>query len=154
LIRRYEPADEIAVADLWHRAGVAEYTYLPTWQTFSVQEARRVFRDVIAARCEIWIHTSAGAEGETVSGYLALDGDYLDRLYVDPGHQRRGVGRALLAHAKRLRPTELRLHTHQANQRARSFYEKSGFAIVGFGISPAPESAPDVEYRWRPESPA
>ncbi|MEZ5553182.1 MAG: GNAT family N-acetyltransferase [Pseudomonadales bacterium] len=153
MIRRYEPADQIAVADLWHRAGVAEYTYLPTWQAFSVQEARRVFRDVIAARCEIWIYVSAGAGCGTVSGYLALDGDYLDRLYVDPGHQRRGVGSALLAHAKRLCPTGIRLHTHQANHRARAFYERNGFVVAGFGISPAPESAPDVAYLWRPESP-
>lgn len=153
MIRRYESTDESAVAALWHRAGVAEYTYLPTWQTFSAQKAHRVFRDLIAARCEIWVQSSSGARGETLSGYLALDGDYLDRLYVDPGHQGAGIGSALLAQAMRLRPTGLRLHTHQANHRARGFYEKRGFVIVGFGVSPPPESAPDVEYRWCPGSP-
>jgi hypothetical protein len=29
-------------------------------------------------------------------------------------------------------------------------YEKHGFKAVKFGLSPPPESAPDVEYRWRP----
>lgn len=151
MIRRYEPIDETALAALWHRAGIAEYTYLPTWQAFSVQEAHRVFRDLIAARCEIWVHITTGAAGAAVSGYLALDGDCLDRLYVDPGYQGAGIGSALLAHAKQLRPTGLTLHTHQANHRARGFYEKRGFVVVGYGISPAPESAPDVEYRWAPQ---
>jgi hypothetical protein len=33
---------------------------------------------------------------------------------------------------------------------ARSFYEKQGFVAVYSGVSPPPESEPDVEYRWRP----
>ena len=121
----------IAVADVWHRAGIAEYRYLPTWQAFPQIEARRVFRDVIAPRCEIWVAVDAGV----VVGYMALDGSYLDRLYVDPAHQRRGFGLALLNQAMRHRPAGLELHTHQANQRARAFYEGHGFKAVRFGIS-------------------
>ena len=41
--------------------------------------------------------------------------------------QRRGVGDAMLAHAKRLRPTGLRLWAFQRNAPARSFYEARGF---------------------------
>jgi ribosomal protein S18 acetylase RimI-like enzyme len=40
----------------------------------------------------------------------------------------------------------MRLFTFQRNKAARSFYEKFGFRPVAFGISPAPESEPDVEY--------
>jgi hypothetical protein len=29
-------------------------------------------------------------------------------------------------------------------------YEGQGFVAVKYGLSPAPESAPDVEYHWRP----
>ena len=105
-----------------------------------------MFRDVIVPRCDIWVAVEAGV----VVGYMALDGSYLDRLYVDPAQQRRGFGLALLNHAMRSRPSGLELHTHQANQRARAFYERHGFKIVRFGVSAPPESAPDVEYRWRP----
>jgi len=35
---------------------------------------------------------------------------------------------------------------------ARAFYEKQGFVAVRFGQSLPPESAPDVEYRWRPSN--
>jgi len=56
----------------------------------------------------------------------------------------------LIHHAKKLFPYGLELHTHQKNIAACRFYEKHGFVAVRFGISPPPESEPDVEYHWRP----
>jgi len=83
--------------------------------------------------------------------FLALKGSYVDRLYVDPAEQRKGWGRDLIEHAKALHPDGLELHTHQENHGARAFYESQGFVAVKYGLSPAPELAPDVEYHWRPE---
>ena len=31
------------------------------------------------------------------------------------------------------------------------FYERRGFVATRFGVSPAPESEPDVQYEWKPE---
>jgi ribosomal protein S18 acetylase RimI-like enzyme len=145
-IRRFEARDAIPVADLWHRAGRATYTYLPSWQAFERDHARAVFRDVIASSCEIWVGET---DGEAVA-YLALNGSYVDRLYVDPPMHGQGWGARLLDHAKRLHPAGLTLHTHRENHRARAFYERHGFVVTGFGVSPPPESAPDVAYRWAP----
>jgi ribosomal protein S18 acetylase RimI-like enzyme len=145
-IRPYREGDEAAVAGVWHRAGIAAYTYLPTWQAFSIEEACRVFAEVTRPRCAIWV----GTLDERVVAYLAMNGSYLDRLYVDPPEWRRGWGTRLVDLAKLLSPTGLELHTHQQNHAARALYERHGFAPVRFGTSPAPESAPDVEYHWRP----
>ena len=145
-IRSYGPGDEIEVANIWFRSGQATYTFLPTWQAFTYEDARVVFRDQIVAKCDIWV-----AEGNTeLAAYLALDGSYVDRLYVDPGKQRQGWGTQLIEHAKLLSPGGLELHTHQENTGARLFYEAHGFEAVRFGVSPPPEYAPDVEYHWRP----
>jgi ribosomal protein S18 acetylase RimI-like enzyme len=73
----------------------------------------------------------------------------MDRLYVDPAYHRQGIGSALLAKARQLLPKHIWLYTHVANKMARSFYEKHGFVAEKFGISPEPESEPDVEYHWR-----
>ncbi len=143
-LRPYRSADEAVVADVWHRSGRAAYPFLPTWQAFEADEARKVFRDVIVPGREIWVAT----DGERIVGYLALDGPYVDRLYVDPPDQRRGWGARLLVHAKSRHPLGLSLHTHQENHAARAFYELHGFVAVRFGLSPPPESAPDVEYHW------
>jgi ribosomal protein S18 acetylase RimI-like enzyme len=145
-IRPFHADDEGAVVGVWHRSGQAAYTYLPTWQAFTLDEAATVFRDVIRAHCRLWV----GTLDEHVVAYLALKGDYLDRLYVDPGQWHQGWGARLVVFAKHLSPSGLRLHTHQENRAARRLYETHGFTAVRFGVSPPPESAPDVEYRWTP----
>ena len=145
-IRPYLPLDELAVVGVWHRAGRAAYAFLPTWQDFTPEQALVVFRQVIAPQCALWV----GTQGKRVVAYLALKRSYVDRLYVDPTEQRQGWGRRLIEHAKALHPNGLELHTHQANLGARALYEREGFVAVRFGLSPAPELAPDVEYHWGP----
>lgn len=146
-IRPYQSADEARVAAIWHRAGLDEYSYLPAFLALTSEVARKVFREVIVPDAELRVAWDV----DRPVGFIALKGSYIDRLYVDPGAQRRGCGARLLAWAREQSPQGLELHTHQQNTRARAFYEKHGFGAVAFGVSPAPERVPDVEYQWRPE---
>ena len=72
------------------------------------------------------------------AGYVALslsDGPtVVEQLFVAPGHERRGVGRSLLAYAEgyaiaRHAPA-LRVVVERDNEPARSFYRRSGFVPV------------------------
>jgi len=148
LVRPFEASDESAVVGVWYRAGRAAYTFLPTWQTFTVENAEAVFRDVIRPKCDIWV----GTLHQTVVAYLAMKGSYIDRMYVDPIEWHKGWGARLVALAKELSPSGLELHTHQENHAACALYEKHGFVAVRYGQSPPPERAPDVEYHWRPSN--
>ncbi len=148
MIREFESKDTISTAQVWYRSGKDEYEYLPMFQALDEEGALEVFKAIIVRNCEICVHE---AEHE-ICGFLAMKDSYIDRLYVDPAHQRAGVGTALLRHAMKLSPGGLQLHTHQQNHRARKFYEKFGFVAVKFGISPPPESVPDVEYHWHDPS--
>ncbi|MEM6702418.1 MAG: GNAT family N-acetyltransferase [Acidobacteriota bacterium] len=146
-VRRFEPADANATAQVWLRAGLDEYSYLPEFQELDRISVLPVFQELIADPCRIWVYEAAGS----VCGFVSIrGGSTVDRLYVDPAWQRRGAGSALLEHAKRLSPGGLELHTHQQNLRALAFYEKAGFVPVRWGISPPPECVPDVELHWRP----
>ena len=102
--------------------------------------------NIIRAKCVIWV----GTLNEQIVAYLAMNGSYIDRLYVDPSAWRQGWGTRFIHLAKQLSPHGLELHTHQENTAARALYERHGFRAAKFGISPPPESAPDVEYHWRP----
>jgi len=145
-IRQYQEGDEAQVVGVWHRSGRARYTFLPTWQQFSLEMARNVFGEVIRPNCQIWV----GVRGDRIVAYLAMNGSQIARMYVDPNEWRKGWGTRLLELAKKLSPEGLELYTHQQNASARAFYEEHGFIAVKFGISPPPERAPDVEYHWRP----
>jgi GNAT superfamily N-acetyltransferase len=131
---------------VWLRSGTAVYSFLPAWPALTGEKAHWVFRHIIQARCAIWI----GTVDERIVAYLAMNGSYIDRLYVDPSEWRKGWGARLIDFAKQRSPQGLELHTHQENHGARSLYEAHGFTVVKFGLSPPPELVPDVEYHWRP----
>ena len=144
MIRAFVEADLESTSKVWLRSGRDEYHYLPEFQKLDEVKALDVFNRVIQANCQIWVYGT----GKEIRGFMAMDKDLIDRLYVDPAYQRSGVGSLFINYAKELRPDGLILKTHQQNKRARAFYEKRGFRSVGFGVSPPPESMPDVEYRW------
>ena len=141
-----QEAEADAVAEVWHSAGREAYTFIDTWKRYSLEQARKGFRESIAAQCDVWVAEIDGV----IVGYMALNGSYLDRLYVSPSRQREGIGTSLLRQAMKLSPSGLELHTHQKNAHACAFYRKNQFVAVAHGVSPPPESEPDVEFHWRP----
>ena len=145
-IREFDVDDEEQVVAVWYRAGIAAYTFLPTWQALTLEKAQWVFANIIRPKNKIWV----GTVNERIVAYLAMNGSYIDRLYVDPLEWRKDWGTRFIDFAKQLSPNGLELHTHVENYPARALYERHGFKAVRFGVSPPPESAPDVESHWRP----
>ena len=90
---------------------------------------------------------------QLVVGFIALEGDHLDHLYIAPAYQGRGIGDTLLAMAKEVRPDGLMLWTFQRNARARQFYEARGFVAAELTDgSRNEEREPDALYRWLPSA--
>jgi ribosomal protein S18 acetylase RimI-like enzyme len=145
-IRRFRPHELEVVVALWERAREDAQPWLEARMAWGRESNLRHFRDVVAREHEVWL----AVEGDAIVGLLALGDGVVDQLHVDPPHQGRGVGTALLDLAKRRHPDGLALFTHQRNARARAFYESRGFRAVAFGTSPPPECEPDVRYAWRP----
>ena len=145
-LRLLRDCETEATARMWHDSQHAAYSWFTEDQRHPFAEALVFFRDSICRRCEVWIALA----DDRIVGVLALEGDLLDHLFIAPGLWERGIGSALLAHAKALRPGGLRLVTLQRNERARRFYEERGFVSTKFGTSPPPENEPDVYYDWVP----
>lgn len=142
---REDSSEVEALARLWHETKRVAYPYLPLEQSRTLSEDLEFFRARLLPACpEVWV---AALEG-SLCGFLALEGDWLDRLYVHPSQQGRGVGSALWEQVLALRPEGFELYTHVENSQARAFYEARGCEAVAFGVSPPPESMPDVRYRW------
>jgi GNAT superfamily N-acetyltransferase len=100
---------------------------------------------VVTTQRELWL---AEEDGELVA-ILVLDGPAIDQLYVAAGREGRGVGAALVEHAKRLHPGGLGLWAFQSNAGALRFYERHGFRVIectdGSGNM---ERSPDSRLAW------
>lgn len=132
--RRCRLSSEIQIvprveADLPQLFGLAKVTFasMPGWSDERVLEVLK--HDVIFVARE---------KGQP-AGYVALRRDeggviVVEQLFVAPGHERRGIGHQLLAHAEGYaiaeRARSLRIVVEDANQQAQSFYRRSGFVPI------------------------
>ncbi|HLI80582.1 MAG TPA: GNAT family N-acetyltransferase [Candidatus Binataceae bacterium] len=148
-IRAAREEDAIAIAQAHVDARRVAMPWLPVIHTF--EETVRFFGDfVIPHQIVLVAETEDG-----VMGFIAIEGAYVEHLYVAPTHQGIGIGDALLSRAMEIRPDGLMLWTFEGNHRARAFYEKRGFVAVEFTDgSRNEEQTPDVRYQLKPRRPA
>lgn len=144
-IREYRPEDFDAVTILWRISREKSLPELERVKGHFFYEDLNYFREHILNENKIWV---VEMDIRPVA-FMAMMDEFIDRLYVHPDHQNCGIGKALLDHARKLSPEHLWLYTLQINMNACAFYEKNGFIAEKYGISPPPESEPDVEYHWR-----
>jgi ribosomal protein S18 acetylase RimI-like enzyme len=145
LIRDYRSEEFDALTILWR---ISREKSLPEFQRTKghfFYEDQDYFRDHVLKEDRVFV---AEMDGKPVA-FMAMQGEFIDHLYVHPAYQNRGVGKALLDYARQLSPEHIWLYTLQINTNARAFYEKNGFHAEKFGMSPPPENEPDVEYHWR-----
>ena len=123
-----------------------EMEYLPKVP----DEAAEPIAARIAEHDEVWVAEKDGR----LLGFIGIEhstnlgAPVLEKLYVEPAEQNRGVGAALLEKAKELSPDELYLWVFQQNP-ARRLYERSGFVLVKLTDGAENmEREPDALYRW------
>ena len=143
--RRATAADAAEVATVYIASRRGAAAWLPTVGTDD--EIRGFVVDKMVPERETWVAEDKGR----IVAVLVVKDDMVDQFYVAPGEQRRGIGDAMLAHAKHLRPAGLRLWAFQRNAPARRFYEARGFIAIQFtdGATNMEREA-DVLYRWTP----
>ena len=145
-LARATARDAAPLAEVWLRSRKASIPANPP-PVHSDAEVRAFFAEIAVPSMEAWVADDGG-----VVGLLVLKDDFVNQLHVDPDHQRRGVGTALVELAKRERPSGLQLWTFQSNEVARRLYERHGFVAVEETDGDNVEGAPDVRYAWRPSS--
>ena len=84
----------------------------------------------IAAGVAFWGYESGGGLIGTMGIQALEEVDLIRHAYVLPGSQGHGVGRALLAHLRRLTPRRMLVGTWAAADWAIRFYQRNGFELV------------------------
>ena len=123
-IRQSVPADRDVLLDVWLRSVRATHHFLTE---ADIQSLLPLVRDVALVELELWVLCSDSGD---VVGFLGLSGARVEALFLAPEFRRRGGGRALLDHARRLRGT-LAVDVNEQNPEAVQFYQACGFVVVG-----------------------
>jgi ribosomal protein S18 acetylase RimI-like enzyme len=124
ILRPYDPARDLEPClALWRRASEAGHPFL---DAATLDADGEIVRAHYMPAAEI---TVAEAAGRPV-GFIALLGQTVGGLFVDPAHHGRGAGRALVLDAAG-RKGALDVEVYEANAGARAFYRALGFVETG-----------------------
>ena len=139
LLRPAIASDAAAIAKVI-RASLNAFAWMPVLHT--PDEDLLFIRDIVLPAQQVAVAES----GERIVGFIAINGDWIDQLYLDPAWTDRRIGSRLLAEAT-VDMSHVKLHCFQANTGARRFYERHGFRAEAFGDgSTNEEGLPDILY--------
>jgi ribosomal protein S18 acetylase RimI-like enzyme len=127
VVRRADPSELDACADLYDRVVRATFTWL------DLADQRLKFLKE-AEEEEVFVAFDDGRLVGLAAFYRPET--YLHSLYVDPSAHGRGAGTALLDHVRSLTDTPLSLKVQALNAAARRFYDRQGFVEIEEGQDP------------------
>jgi len=123
-IRAGTSADVPRALAIWRAAVDATHGFLSAEDR---REIDRMVAEEFLPHAQLWLVEDA--EGRA-AGFLVMDGDMIDALFVDPLLHGRRYGTALLDHAVTLAPRATVEASEQASN-ALPFYEARGFVRTG-----------------------
>ena len=122
-IRPALASDRDALVDIWLASVRATHRFLAEGE---IQALLPIVRGVVLEVLEVWVLEA----GDRPIGFMGLADDSLEALFISPGWIRRGGGRRLLEHARRLKG-RLKVDVNEQNPEAVAFYIANGFEVVG-----------------------
>lgn len=128
MIRLMQEDDIEDVLQIWLLASEAAHSFVGC--SFWAEKLGEM-RDVYLPQTENWV---CEEENEVV-GFLSLNGNRVEAIFVHPEKQGKGVGTALMRHAKSLKG-DLELNVYAENESSVAFYQKEGFQIAEEGVEP------------------
>ncbi len=122
------------------RAALGSFDWMPVIHTPA--EDLAFIRDIVLPRQRVTVAEA----GNDIVGFIAVSGEWVEQLYLDPAWTGKGIGSRLLMDAT-ASLSAVTLHCFQANNGARRFYERHGFRAESFGDGTANEEGlPDILY--------
>ncbi len=140
MIRTARPADLEHVAALWLNTNRSAHRFIPA----AYWEGNFLLVKELLGQAEVYVWEDGGC----ILGFIGLNGEHIEGIFVDSQSQGQGIGKHLLDFAKG-RKQRLTLNVYQKNARAIRFYQREGFVLSAAGQDPDTGEA-DYEMLWEP----
>lgn len=120
LIRVLEEKDVDTVAKIWLETNIKAHDFIASnyWK-----EHYEIIKDMFL-QAEVYVYEIE----KEIMGFIGLDKEYIEGIFVLDQYQKRGIGKALLNHVK-AKKEHLSLNVYQKNLNAIQFYQREDFCI-------------------------
>jgi putative acetyltransferase len=120
-LRQYQATDLNDVLNSWHKANGLAHPFLA--EDF-ISNERHNIEHLYLPNADTWVLEY----NDKVVGFIALIGNEIGGLFVDPLFHKKGFGKALMVKAKSLHKS-LELDVFEQNAFAKAFYARQGFVL-------------------------
>lgn len=122
MIRKMEEKDIQDVLQIWLETNIRAHNFIEKeYWTGNYEMVKQILPEA-----EVYVYEDE--KNGQIAGFIGINNQYVEGLFVKESAQSRGIGKQLLDHAKS-RKTELRLGVYQKNVRAVRFYLRENFLI-------------------------
>lgn len=128
VIRKYTDADLSGVLSSWENASKLAHPFLS--EEF-LEGERYNIPNVYLPNTETWVSEVDGV----VAGFIALMGNEVGAIFLDPRHHGQGIGRALMDTAREIHES-LEVEVFAENTIGREFYDRYGFELMEESVHP------------------
>lgn len=120
MIRVLEEKDVDTVAKMWLETNIKAHDFIASnyWK-----EHYEIIKDMFL-QAEVYVYEIE----KEIMGFIGLDKEYIEGIFVLDQYQKRGIGKALLNHVK-AKKEHLSLNVYQKNLNAILFYQREGFCV-------------------------
>ncbi len=122
IIRQYEDADLKDVMSAWENASKIAHPFLP--KEFQSQ-VRKDIPELYLPNADTWVVEV----DDQVVGFIALMGNEIGAIFLQPEHQGKKIGKLMMDKAQELHG-DLEVEVFEKNSFGRHFYSQYGFALT------------------------
>lgn len=134
MIRKFEKNDINNVMRIWKDENIKAHKFIPK----EYWEDNYNFVKEALPNADIYVYIIK----EKIIGFIGLDNNYIEGIFVDTNNQCNGIGTILLNKVKENRDN-LTLSVYKKNINAISFYKKNGFIVENESID---KNTNEMEY--------
>lgn len=134
MIRRFNKNDINDVMQIWENENIKAHKFISK----EYWESNYNFVKESLPKAEIYVYIIK----EKIVGFVGLDNNYIEGIFVDTNNQCNGIGTSLLNKVKESR-NSLTLSVYKKNKNAISFYKKNGFVITNENMD---NNTKEIEY--------
>ncbi len=139
MIRELQEKDINRVAEIWLDTNLKAHDFISDQYWKSNFE---LVRDMLT-QAEVYVYEG----NQEIQGFIGLNGEYIEGIFVSDKMQSKGIGKILLNYAKNTRK-KLFLNVYIKNTSAISFYQREGFVVQYSGVDEA-TGEKDYVMAWR-----
>ena len=134
MIRKFEKNDINAVMEIWVNENIRTHNFIAKeyWK-----DNYEYVKDILP-KADIYVYIL----DEQVVGFVGVNNNYVEGIFVDINNQHSGIGTSLLDRIKENKDS-LTLNVYKKNANAIKFYEKNNFIITSENMD---KNTNEIEY--------